>query len=632
MTKFLNKKEQVYDLQLTSYGKYLLSIGKFKPVYYAFFDDNVLYDKTYATGTPALATCALSSSAGGPGVTSICTSSMINKSIILEDAAGTTHTTYFNCGTGPTTSTAICIGHPNSGSTPSIIRASASLEVISDVPADFTGEYITLIDVEGNEVTFTGNGSKTAAERSSATAYAVGMYGLTTAQGGPISSYGLARDIAFRWDEAFDLAYTNGDIKLKSYRHAGSLDGIDSISGASSKLLLKQKYGGLASNTTIDTDVDTDTALTVSTKVINGLESAIPGFRGGTGGVSELAAEVAKSINLANENGLIAMKATSFGAKVTLIMDAIGTDGNGKTITGTLQSGDEAVVTTFAAGSNLQYEAQNDVFTRIKDETQYLEGFVLFRDLDDSMSELKGGYEDYEEGETITPVQSRPGADIFRFDRMIGDAWLDGDSNKAPAWKIVSLQSNISSSAQYETGSYTQIPQVNYTLNYGLTTQPSELLISPNELQELEERTLNFIDGDVIRLESDNPLIYIDEVNTELLTENFDIEVFMVTGSENRTLERKYFQREIPQIVNGLLISETQKENLATTFTTNSVEYYFDVLVDAQIDPVKACRGAEIFNKQSYYVDLEFDCATPAQQDIFFDIYGSATEPEICLD
>ena len=29
--EFLNAKEQVIDLQLTSYGRYLLSIGKFKP-------------------------------------------------------------------------------------------------------------------------------------------------------------------------------------------------------------------------------------------------------------------------------------------------------------------------------------------------------------------------------------------------------------------------------------------------------------------------------------------------------------------------------------------------------------------------------------------------------------------------
>ena len=51
MAKFINKKEQVFDIKLTSYGNYLLSIGKFKPVYYEFFDDNVLYDGRYAMYT-----------------------------------------------------------------------------------------------------------------------------------------------------------------------------------------------------------------------------------------------------------------------------------------------------------------------------------------------------------------------------------------------------------------------------------------------------------------------------------------------------------------------------------------------------------------------------------------------------
>jgi len=48
--KFLNKQEQVIDLQLTQYGKYLISIGNFKPAYYAFFDDGILYDSNYAYG------------------------------------------------------------------------------------------------------------------------------------------------------------------------------------------------------------------------------------------------------------------------------------------------------------------------------------------------------------------------------------------------------------------------------------------------------------------------------------------------------------------------------------------------------------------------------------------------------
>tara|TARA_R110002012_G_scaffold110498_4_gene254978 strand:+ start:10718 stop:11779 length:1062 start_codon:yes stop_codon:yes gene_type:complete len=45
--KFLNKKEQVLDTLLTSYGEYLLSTGRFKPEYYAFFDDNILYESQY---------------------------------------------------------------------------------------------------------------------------------------------------------------------------------------------------------------------------------------------------------------------------------------------------------------------------------------------------------------------------------------------------------------------------------------------------------------------------------------------------------------------------------------------------------------------------------------------------------
>jgi hypothetical protein len=44
---YLDPKEQVIDLKLTSYGKYLLSIGKLNPVFYAFYDDDVVYDANY---------------------------------------------------------------------------------------------------------------------------------------------------------------------------------------------------------------------------------------------------------------------------------------------------------------------------------------------------------------------------------------------------------------------------------------------------------------------------------------------------------------------------------------------------------------------------------------------------------
>ena len=43
----MNKKEEVLDIELTPYGKYLLANGKMKPAYYAFFDDNIMYDAEY---------------------------------------------------------------------------------------------------------------------------------------------------------------------------------------------------------------------------------------------------------------------------------------------------------------------------------------------------------------------------------------------------------------------------------------------------------------------------------------------------------------------------------------------------------------------------------------------------------
>lgn len=40
---FFNKKQEVIDVQLTRFGKNLLSRGSFKPVYYQFFDDDIIY-------------------------------------------------------------------------------------------------------------------------------------------------------------------------------------------------------------------------------------------------------------------------------------------------------------------------------------------------------------------------------------------------------------------------------------------------------------------------------------------------------------------------------------------------------------------------------------------------------------
>ena len=52
MTLF-DSKQEVINIELTSYGKSKMATGGFKPAYYAFFDDGVIYDGAYAGVTEA---------------------------------------------------------------------------------------------------------------------------------------------------------------------------------------------------------------------------------------------------------------------------------------------------------------------------------------------------------------------------------------------------------------------------------------------------------------------------------------------------------------------------------------------------------------------------------------------------
>jgi uncharacterized protein YkvS len=49
MAKFINRKEEVIQFELTAYGKEKFSTGDFSPSFYAFYDSDVLYDGGYAS-------------------------------------------------------------------------------------------------------------------------------------------------------------------------------------------------------------------------------------------------------------------------------------------------------------------------------------------------------------------------------------------------------------------------------------------------------------------------------------------------------------------------------------------------------------------------------------------------------
>ena len=108
----------------------------------------------------------------------------------------------------------------------------------------------------------------------------------------------------------------------------------------------------------------------------------------------------------------------------------------------------------------------------------------------------------------------------------------------------------------------------------------------------------------MIKLIKNDLLVYAEEVNTELLSDNYDIEIFYVDdSSEMVRLERKYFRNKIDQIEDGFMKFKNPVTNLAAAASLDSVEYYLDVLTDKLVDATIACTCARNFNKESYYAE-----------------------------
>jgi len=295
-------------------------------------------------------------------------------------------------------------------------------------------------------------------------------------------------------------------------------------------------------------------------------------------------------------------------------------------------------------------EARNTTNERIKDNTQFIEGILSFSEIENfapAGNYLNVAAADIEMDPAdidISPVSQILRTDKFSFESAIGDARFDSDDNQnAPATKIVTCQGEIINIATKDSSSYDftaspedtesrefNIPQIDISLYYTKTiTEPTSILNSENVNDTINQTQL-FSDGKVIKLERNDLVVYAEEVNTELLTENYDIEVFEILPSVPTNLEQKYFRNVDEQVVDGIMVSKNHQQVFLDTTDEKAVEFYFDVLTDSQINAKIACNCASSFNADSFYVDIDFDCENLKAEELYYDIYGTVTVPEIC--
>ena len=284
-------------------------------------------------------------------------------------------------------------------------------------------------------------------------------------------------------------------------------------------------------------------------------------------------------------------------------------------------------------------ETQNKVNNRIKEDTQYIEGIVHFKSLEKTVSESPDdslvSADRYEKTQRMT-TPSSPG--VFRIDNGIGDAFLNGPTQAAPAWKVLALRSQISSSQERDLANETFIPQINIDAKYTVSNIRSDAL-RPEDLyadvRSLTSYTATFIDDRILKINQVDPILYLEEANTELLANNFDIEVFEVIPASNsddgiEQLKRKYFREKESNVKDGFMIADAPIPIANTELTSDYVEFYFDILFDQNADQREVCKSISNFDKNSYYVDVGFDCDNIDTSSNVYDIYQTVLEPEIC--
>jgi len=640
MAKFLNKKEQVVDFKLTPYGKYLLSIGTFKPTYYALFDDNILYDGEYAglnenqntaherikEGTPYLESLVLFENVELPG-------NYIEEG---EPSAQFSADTLAQYGDFSTAQQAYADAIAQGATT-------ADLETNNINPAAFfqKGSFATVLDLPRKDsLKFTSmigdaylDGETQAApswkivalqgdieestQKDMENDLDIPQVNIELNYAKKVVPYNIdtnptnVRDIndrvsTFLNDEMIQLVMDDAliyadEVNTQLLTENFEIDVfeiVEEFPGAVASSSIMYNYCAdnsltITENNTLSindglnnvtfvfkdgsTSVATDVDISDADLVLQNLQSAI----------NNSTAEVSASLGSADSAGcyssLIVSKlqvgriggasAQAFGGKSTTITT--------NETTGVTLANAQTIGTPSAATANLFINAADDA-----DKTITLvstDGTSKTYTAKDTESLADNHFLRAPDTTTASLEQSATSLKAC----IEGTAGHNG--------KITVVQSTVVAQQSYPRLRLTQAtagPDGNKSITSNMDANiPS-----------------TFTGGD-----------------------SGPSQTILRGGMDKRvTFIRKYFEKETPQVVNGMLQSPTPIVNSPQSYTTSSVEYYFDILVDSEIEQRVACKSAEAFNKQSYYIDLDFDCEETEQDFVYADIYGRVTDPEIC--
>jgi hypothetical protein len=259
-------------------------------------------------------------------------------------------------------------------------------------------------------------------------------------------------------------------------------------------------------------------------------------------------------------------------------------------------------------------EAQEAAHTRIISETPKLK---INRAFQDEAPQVLAPSR-IEDKRVMVKKNNQRQADLFAMGKS------SYSSDNAPSFQISMLRGEISGSQMTTADSGSLfVPQIDIDFNIQATLKNE--LIEPNSgYSEGEGLTSNtFSDGNYVEILYDMPIIHIKEFNSFYEKENFEIEVFQVSGSTLTPLKN---EKPMPLIVNDILIEENEEQSIILERTQDFVQYFFDIEVDKEIDPIDLCKAVEKLEINNQFLDEELIC--PDQRTDRFDIYATRVGPE----
>ena len=263
---------------------------------------------------------------------------------------------------------------------------------------------------------------------------------------------------------------------------------------------------------------------------------------------------------------------------------------------------DDVIYDSNYAGVSI--EIQNDISARIKEVPQ-LEAQHLFHGVETEVNVINKQVR--QSGEDKNTIFDKLASKNFQpsfekhFAVSLPLGTINLESNSVAAWSVNVIKGELSGSIQYQTGSQTttKIPLLTLKDSRFKTTSEIDFFgeekinSSIGSLSDLNLLTKKFEDGSFINIVEDTIILEIDELNTNFENENFDIEIYKVEEetydsiTEEILIPLKFVSSKKVLIKNNILLDDDEIDKInkdIVNLEPGYVEYFFDVLIDNEID------------------------------------------------